>query len=434
MLAASKGNPDIIQALISAGADLNTALILAITQRKPKIQKALIKLGADLNFALNHILEQNLDPTCINLDMMLLKSAKKGNRLVVQTLLKFGADINVVDKRLIPPLMLASIWNRKDLVLMLIAAGADPHAVTRHGNTALKLVADHEHIDTVKALLTAPGNYINIKDRTDECALIYATKGLRSTPIVKALLSTPGINLNITDRSGDTPLIWAARYGDVEKVDILISAGADLNVRSESGHTALYCAVLGGYDAIVALLIADRAKLKINLTDIKKALDYTAQILVSDFETCRLQLFFRISSMMSKEDLAKIILNNRALEYFMEEYYLELEAINDSILFTVLAIDTNMENNLVKEVLMMLRPKWYPLDLYNEEIKNAITQINQGQKEFNKKPLSSENTPVKPVIFSSISKPQKPADDLKKVIRKVRHLKITRCNPKVKIK
>ncbi|WP_160153570.1 ankyrin repeat domain-containing protein [Microbulbifer sp. ALW1] len=41
---------------------------------------------------------------------------------------------------------------------------------------------------------------------------------------------------------GDTPLHIVSNWGDVEAIEILISAGADINAVGESGFTPLHCA------------------------------------------------------------------------------------------------------------------------------------------------------------------------------------------------
>jgi ankyrin repeat protein len=424
MLAVYKGNQDIVQALISAGADVNTALILSIKQGKTKLQTALIHLGADLDYAIKNCLEKQLAFSSMIINKMLLISSKEGYLSAVDTLLKLGANIDTTDISGKTPLILASIGNHTSLVSALIVAGASPHMVTQHGNTALKLAVENEHIDTVKALLTASGRGINKKDISGECALIYATKGRRSTPILKVLLDAPDINLNITDGHGDTSLIWAARYGWIENVALLIFAGADLNVRSKSGHTALYSAVLAGNDAIVALLISDMSKLKIDLSEAERTLNYTSKLLDCHFERHRLKVFFQLCSVIPKENIMLIVNKNHRLKYYFNLYHNELEQVTNSMSTFVSAMKTKMEINLVLKVLTMVRPEWYPDSLYGIKIKNVISR----------NPLSQEHSPVKPVVFSPVLHFQKSTEETKKIIKKVGELRITRCKPKVKVK
>ncbi len=57
--------------------------------------------------------------------------------------------------------------------------------------------------------------------------------------------------------SPGTPLLWAARYGDAERIELLLGAGANLGARDKTGLTALGFARRRAYPngpAIVELL------------------------------------------------------------------------------------------------------------------------------------------------------------------------------------
>lgn len=48
-----------------------------------------------------------------------------------------------------------------------------------------------------------------------------------------------GADPNHRSNDGSTPLMFAARWGDVEGIDLLVSAGADINGRDKEGRSAL---------------------------------------------------------------------------------------------------------------------------------------------------------------------------------------------------
>ena len=55
---------------------------------------------------------------------------------------------------------------------------------------------------------------------------------------VQVLLSA-GAEVNVQDKNGMTPLMWAARWGDAQRVEALVKAGATVTVRDNSGKSAL---------------------------------------------------------------------------------------------------------------------------------------------------------------------------------------------------
>ena len=57
-----------------------------------------------------------------------------------------------------------------------------------------------------------------------------------------------------TEVNGMTPLMYAARYNNVEMVNLLVLNGADINATSKLGYTALDYAELSGAKDVASLL------------------------------------------------------------------------------------------------------------------------------------------------------------------------------------
>ncbi|CAM6000311.1 unnamed protein product [Sphagnum balticum] len=77
------------------------------------------------------------------------------------------------------------------------------------------------------------GADINAQDENGDTALISAAQHGHKVKIQYVLLIDAGAQINAQDNSGRTPLMWAAmaaKYGDKEKVAILVAAGADPNI------------------------------------------------------------------------------------------------------------------------------------------------------------------------------------------------------------
>jgi hypothetical protein len=114
---------------------------------------------------------------------VLVTAIRYGSAAMVTTLLKSRADANVrdLDTDLTPlwDAMNRSTPDRKDIIRMLLAAGADPDAASRKeedilkGVTLLMLAAEHGDEDLLQLLLDKGAN-VNAKDRFGDTALSRA--------------------------------------------------------------------------------------------------------------------------------------------------------------------------------------------------------------------------------------------------------------------
>jgi len=127
----------------------------------------------------------------------LLKASWNGQKDVVELLLKAGADVNAITEDGWTPLMMASN-GQKDVVELLLKAGADVNAITEDGWTPLMRASWYGHKDIIELLLLA------------------------------------GADVNAIAKDGRTPLMWASAYGHKDLVDLLKKYGAKDDVVSES--------------------------------------------------------------------------------------------------------------------------------------------------------------------------------------------------------
>jgi len=138
-----------IKRLLALGLDVNgadrdglTPLMMAVGawEPEPRAVEAILAAGADVNAvdrggasALHHLLRP-LEPR--DSDTRLWSPSRSWSSVLLELLLKAGADANRADGQGLPPLMLASRHQREDLASMLLQAGADPNARDQAGRTA----------------------------------------------------------------------------------------------------------------------------------------------------------------------------------------------------------------------------------------------------------------------------------------------------------
>lgn len=262
--AARSGHEDVAELLIAHGAMVNagtrpsddrmlvehlpgphgpigtTPLHLAV--RYPEVAKLLVANGADVNAK-----DENGDTA-------ILRAAVEGNKQVVDMLIAAGADMD---------LHLAAYTGHVEDVKRLIEAGRDVNGGDDDGRTPLYLAVLGGHADVVEVLTSSGANPNATYDDN------YYGRG--QTPLHKAaqmddadvarVLITHGANVRAQDRSGDTPLHAAAYFGSTSVVEVLLAHGADPNVKTTDGKTALDYAQEAGFADVARLLGGNIVKL-----------------------------------------------------------------------------------------------------------------------------------------------------------------------------
>ena len=222
---------DVVNALIAAGADVHAKRDYENTPlhdaRSGDAVEALIAAGADV-----HAKAENGGTP--------LHFARSGD--VVEALIAAGADVHAKAENGGTPLHFA---RSGDVVNALIAAGADVHAKRDYENTPLH---DARSGDVVEALIAAGADL----EAKDNFGSLHKAAGMNRTDVVEALIAA-GADVHATDDIGRTALFWT-ESGDVVKT--LIAAGADVHARNNWGRTRLFTAAIYGEVDVVKALIA----------------------------------------------------------------------------------------------------------------------------------------------------------------------------------
>jgi len=215
--AAQNGHKDIVDFLISKGADLEartalgeTPLYAAIYQQKEVTVKQLIEKGADVLAVRN------------DGETMLHIAAAIGNESIVELLISEGLNVNIKRRYGITPLHLASVFGHKAVVEILISKGADINVENDNGRTPLHLAVASGEMNIV-ALLTEKG----AEDKPEDYPKITGEYLGQEKPGSTPELFAPGILLNVHRPHGGiafspdgNEIYWAAAltYGTNQKI------------------------------------------------------------------------------------------------------------------------------------------------------------------------------------------------------------------------
>jgi ankyrin repeat protein len=334
-MAATKGNPQIFNLLLSKGANISikTAgeardiLYAAVKEGHAEIVGILLSRmttiskrdgGQVLGYAAN---KGNLEIVKALVDWGAdLEIAHKGKTPllhsyspeIISYLLEKGANVNTKDKAGQNSLMLqvgskkninATEWQKRiKIAKMLINHGVDINDRNLAGKTAIDIArsydnreieellkeagakatfneenfliaVDRNEIENVKFSLTE-GIDANAKNHKNKTALIIAVE--TKSPEMVGLLLEHGADVNtIFGRRGKTLLMNVV--GNVEIVKLLLKHGADLNAKDKSGKTALMEAVKSEAVATVKLLLKTGADVHIK----ENKLDRTALLIAA---------------------------------------------------------------------------------------------------------------------------------------------------------
>ena len=205
-------------------------------------------------------LETGIDITDDNLisRFAIDKAVIQGNVAVLKMLLEAGLDPNSgveipmrSGETMTANLIFSSFEGGKEVMELLIEAGADVEVRSFLGHTPLQLAASFGDLEAV-AVLVGAGAKLEAKDEDGMTALLWALRGRHSK--VALYLISVGADVNSRSRNGTTPLQLAVGDMNPMMVEALVAAGAEFNQRTESGEKLLETAERSGNMAVVEIL------------------------------------------------------------------------------------------------------------------------------------------------------------------------------------
>ena len=226
MLASREGHLEAVVVLNEAGAKINThcntgsALVHASSGGHTIIVEYLLKHGADVSLKTDDL---NGGLTA------LMAAAGKNHMNCVHMLCKYGADINAKNAKGCTALMSAVYEGNAPMVHVLLYRDADVNCRNNAGATPLSVSAYTGDVECMTLLRRYKAD-LNVRDDAGYTALMVACmKG--EAPCVE-LLCELGADLETAGKDGTTPLLLAAVKGDNECARHLIRHGANVNIHS----------------------------------------------------------------------------------------------------------------------------------------------------------------------------------------------------------
>ena len=180
-----------------------------------------------------------------------VRAAQEDN-LDALTLLIAGTDVNLRDELSGTTALEHAVKNaNREMVQLLLTAGAAVNAKNSAGETVLMMLGDEATSDLVWDLLNA-GAEVNLRDKSGATALMQVASA-NNLEALKTLLDA-GAEVNAKDKQGRTALMLAASEGLVNNVRALVLAGADINAMDENEMDALAHANESDHAAVIRFL------------------------------------------------------------------------------------------------------------------------------------------------------------------------------------
>ncbi|KAM7439076.1 Protein fem-1 B [Porites harrisoni] len=231
------GSSELLSCLIKNGANVNarandnrTPLMIASEYNHVNSVIFLTDHGANIDlqdregYSSLHYAAGNISDLCDVLDFLITN----------------GADVNAFTNDKFTPLIIASNCNNLNVVNSLIKYGANIHLVDRCGRTALHYsitVVDHDSVTVLRSLIK---NGADVNALTnDNCSPLMMSSLSGSVNVVTILVEN-GANMDIQNQNGDTALHYAvcATRNSSEVVNKLLTLGAS-HLRNQKGLTPL---------------------------------------------------------------------------------------------------------------------------------------------------------------------------------------------------
>lgn len=266
---AFEGNKKRVKIALVNGADINVtdsnknnALMLAVYAGKPEVVKYLLTWHlTDKNEVIPGV--KPIDKNALNNDMLscLHLGVHLNNVHIVELLLAYGADANIVGKFNETPIFTAVKANNFEMVDLLCNFTPENKALVnfknREGYTPLIVAAQNRLRQESLLKLLESGADIYAVDNKGRTAFMHAANNNCSVMMDIFLKRAKDFNklVNHQDTNGVNTLMVLAKRGNREAVRVLVSRGANIFLKDKNGLDAVDYARKAGNPTCAEILI-----------------------------------------------------------------------------------------------------------------------------------------------------------------------------------
>ena len=306
-----------------------------------------------------------------------LMKKNKWDELIKQIESNKEINVNIRDENNNYLITYAVMYNKKDIIKILIDNGAKIDVLDSEDRTILYLPIKFLYNDILLYLLEINDNTIgvnitDIKDKTNKTALHYAIRN-KNLFAIEQLLKY-GSNPHIIDNNGYTALHYAIFTRNINICKMIIKYVNNINVRCSTGETSLHIATNLQLTDICELLIDN--KIDPNIQD--NTHEFTAMHYATNLNSLKLlKLYIDNGGDVNKQD----VFGNTVLHYAIIEnnYSIINYLINDKNL--LLKLNYNLWNIDGKIPLHIMLENY--VENFDEYLTKMIEKSNLSLRENN---------------------------------------------------
>ena len=182
----------------------------------------------------------------------LMTAILQGQKLMMERLIFYGADIELADQQQRKPLHYAALGGQAELLKTLVPLVESTKPVDAFGMTPLHLAVQSGKTIAAEVLLKDYSD-INPQDNFGCPPLFYAVQN-GDLPMVH-WLARRGAILTALDRQGRSAVHYAVMSGKPAMVELLVSLGLSIRAVDNLGRYPLHLAVVYGNEDMVQILL-----------------------------------------------------------------------------------------------------------------------------------------------------------------------------------
>ena len=256
-LAVETENPDLIRAILDAGATVDMSCMEMIHDRMSRKRSSGKALSTFLECVSYEDIPASIKPVLTNLALCYRSTTKEGLSMVEKSSDFVSGNAELLDLTLSD----AALQGQMDVVartIPFITSSINSRSAEKQ-RTALHCACMNGHYD-IACLLLSNGADVNVQDEDGDTPAHLCIEAKVNVKILESLLAY-GTRLSIMNKDRMNLLHLAAKNGRLDVLKLLLSkdaTGEYRSVRAKNGNTLVLCAVASEYESLEKLkLVGD---------------------------------------------------------------------------------------------------------------------------------------------------------------------------------